>query len=642
MHSKLLILDPDPDPDNGMNYTRLLGSPELLIEFHQTGLDGLKSIRRQSPDLLLLDLQLQDMRAADFLFRAEEMGNCPPFAILTDKCQIEQAVDWMKRGALDVILRQRTWDSSLAGRIEQLIAKADSSKQIREAKRSGKQRERNRDKLLGGIPALLLMFDEHGELVLANRSAERKGMSAAALQRQDAFAPGGWRPPLQLLEGFESTLRREQEWDGLLYEATWVRSGSHVICLAQELGPRRIEERSRRQLERGRILSQKMEAMGQVAGHLGHDVSNQLLVIMGYTDLLRETLQDTPGAAKWVDAIRQAAESVGSQVRRLLAFTRGRKHSYTDVDAHAMIRKVAQAVRVDFPMLRIALDAQARTPAILGDESMLEEAMEAVLRNGAEAMKGEGVLRITTQNLHPGQFEEQAESGPEAGSGATHLQIQVQDSGPGMSEDVLERIFDPFFTTRKQEGGHGLGLAMAWGCIRSHNGRISANSRPGAGSSIHILLPLFVSGVRDLEERGGLKGHVLLVDDDEVVRGVVRTILRSLGCQVSAFGGGAAALEWFENEHQPVDLALLDLRMPGMNGWELLRRLRQRDPNLRALLLTAWADSYERDEESMKAVLGILHKPFELDDLYAHISSALTAVRKRRSDSASPVGTPGS
>jgi CheY-like chemotaxis protein len=199
-----------------------------------------------------------------------------------------------------------------------------------------------------------------------------------------------------------------------------------------------------------------------------------------------------------------------------------------------------------------------------------------------------------------------------------------------MSEEVLERIFDPFFTTRKKEGGAGLGLSSAWSCIRGHRGSIDAESQPGSGSQIRILLPLSHGESHPEAGAEGLGGHVLVVDDDEVVRGVVQSILRSLGCQVTSFSGAPEALAWVDAQSPHLDLALLDMRMPRMNGWELLIELRRRDPRLRALIMTAWADDLVAKQVDPAIVLGVLRKPFELEELHTHVLGALAAIQAER------------
>jgi CheY-like chemotaxis protein len=202
---------------------------------------------------------------------------------------------------------------------------------------------------------------------------------------------------------------------------------------------------------------------------------------------------------------------------------------------------------------------------------------------------------------------------------STHLHVLIADTGEGLDDEALERALDPYYTSRP--GHPGLGLGQAWACMRAHRGDLELDSVPGRGTQVRLLLPL-----RENRTDAGLRrnaGRVLLVDDDDVVRGVVCSILRSLGWEVEAFPSGPEALAWMDAGWQGVDLALLDLRMPRMNGWELLGELRQRDPGLRALLMTAWADDLPRERLRSGEILGILSKPFELDELHAALEMAM-------------------
>lgn len=595
----------------------------LSVECFLGGSEAEDHLRNHAADLLLLDSDPTDMAPGELLRRLEG-AEAPPWAILGDPGDARQAVSWMRRGALDVLPRVGASERALVDDVERLLAMADSQAHLEAARRTRAEERRAQALLLESAPCLLLMVSEEGRVVAANEAARRCGLVPGGLPLAPEDGGAAWLPPAGMA-GQGRAVHRELEWNGIVYDAQWTWKDRMAVCLAQEKGPAQREERQRRRLESHRLLSQKMDSLNELASHLAHDISNQLLVIMGYSDMLRERLAEDDAAAQWTHSIRKAAEGVSQHIRRLISFTRGRGGQFSSLDFHALVRQVAERVRPEHPLVQVRLRLEAGLSRMWGDAGRLEDALHNICLNACEAMPKGGVLQLSTSNLLPGgATREDAVGTP------THLQLLVRDSGGGMSQEVLERIFDPFFTTRKKEGGAGLGLSSAWSCIRGHRGSIDAESQPGAGSQIRILLPLS-RGERHPEEAAeGLTGHVLVVDDDEVVRGVVQSILRSLGCQVTSFSGAPEALAWVDRQAPHLDLALLDLRMPRMNGWELLQELRQRDPRLRALIMTAWADDLAARQVDPAVVLGVLRKPFELEELHAHVLGALAAVQAER------------
>ncbi|MFA7330343.1 MAG: response regulator [Candidatus Delongbacteria bacterium] len=595
-----------------------------LVESSLGGAETVARLREQPVDLLLLDPDPADMSTAELLRQLEEAGCLPPWAVLCPGGDERLAAAWVRRGALDVLPRTGHWMHTLPDDVERLLTLGDSQQQLQAGRRQRREAQLQRDLMLDGVAGLLLLVDAEGAVAGCNEAARRCGLQPGRLLPGPEAGVGDWRPPATLLRT-GLTVRREQELNGLLYEAHWTLQGRLAVCLALEKGPHQREEQRRRRLENRRLLAQKLDSLNELASHLAHDISNQLLVIMGYSDMLRERLAEDASASQWTQSIRKAAEGVSQHIRRLISFTRGRGGQFSALDFHALVGQVAERLRPEHPLVHFRLRLEARTYRIWGDAGRLEDALHNICLNACEAMPRGGTMQLITSNLIP-----EGSTRDRTGLPPTHLQLLVRDTGAGMSEEVLERIFDPFFTTRKKEGGAGLGLSSAWSCIRGHRGSIDAESRPGSGSQIRILLPLSHGETHAESGAEGLGGHVLVVDDDEVVRGVVQSILRSLGCQVTSFSGAPEALAWVDAQSPHLDLALLDLRMPRMNGWELLQELRRRDPRLRALIMTAWADDLVSGQVDPAVVLGVLRKPFELEELHTHVLGALAAIQAER------------
>jgi len=603
----IVLLSRDPAVLRQAGGLMLAGSQVVSL---MRGADLLERLRKSPIDLLLIHPAPVDMDTDTLLNRLEGESLCPPWAVLGSADDAAGAVVWMKRGALEVLVRSAHWEQSLALDVDRLLTRADSLARLKQARREREQLGRLRDLMLEGMPGLVLAMTAEGVLQGCNHAARQLGFSPG----QSVPAGDGardWSPPVAVFGGMDG-LRRVQEWEGLSFDAHWSEREGLAICLALQCGPRQEEERRRRRLERRRLQAQKLDALRELALRMTHSVNNQLLVIQSSAEMLHHRLKDDKRAREWTASLLEAAASLEEQSRTLGLLGRSDPLPLEFVDMHDLIRGEVERLRLRYPLVRTKLKFEAPTARIPGRVGLLSGALAAVMVNACEAMPEGGLLLVQTRMVGS------AQTGL-ASALDTHLQVLVTDSGEGLGEEAQERALDPYFTTR--EGHAGLGLSQAWACLGSHRGELELESSPGRGTQVRLLLPL-----KENHTPGGVRrrtGRVLLVDDDEVVRGVVGSILLSLGWEVDAFGSGPEALAWLDAEERVLDLALLDLRMPLMNGWELLQELRRRDARLRALLMTAWADDLPRERLQSHEVLGVLAKPFELDDLHAAMEMAM-------------------
>ena len=304
----------------------------------------------------------------------------------------------------------------------------------------------------------------------------------------------------------------------------------HLLLLAQDLTARHDEDRRRRQLERQFQQAQKMESMGQLAGAIAHDFNNQLMSISGYVGNALKQFGDEP-VAEHLQRIAATSEAASELVRKLLGFSRTDRSSFQSVNLHRILRDTMDLLKHSCRHIDVHLEEQAANCVLLGDPGELQNALINLGFNARDAMPEGGRLlfRTETVRLNHASNERPADS-------SSWIRLSVCDTGTGMEEEVLSHIFEPFFTTKGRGKGTGLGLASVYSCVRNHQGTVEVDSRKGFGTEFRILLPLCESGVRP----GSLHPNepqalILLVDDDVVVRGVARNILRDLGFAVRAF-----------------------------------------------------------------------------------------------------------
>ena len=374
---------------------------------------------------------------------------------------------------------------------------------------------------------------------------------------------------------------------------------------------------AQREVEKQLHQSEKLTALGQLAGGIAHDFNNLLQAILGYAQLMKQSLRDTEFVARSLNVVEAAAVDGAETVRRIQQFARLRPDGPpvgVDVnqsvhDAVAMVRprleeKIARENR---PLdLRLELGT---IETINGRPAALTELMTNLLLNALDAMPDGGTLTVTTRG-EPGR----------------NVVLTVTDTGVGMPEAVRRRIFEPFFST-KGEGGSGLGLSMVYAIVRRHSGDIRVDSEPGLGATFTLTFPVASEPVGAEPEsalpRARRPARVLLVDDDSKVLGTLTEILRSVGHTVTAAASGVGALAAYGPGR--FDVVLTNLGMAGMNGWELAERVRRVDADVAILLITGWG---LRDEEhgQLKTlkIRKCLFKPVRPGELDSAIQDALT------------------
>jgi signal transduction histidine kinase/CheY-like chemotaxis protein len=360
------------------------------------------------------------------------------------------------------------------------------------------------------------------------------------------------------------------------------------------------------------IRQERLRAMGELASGVAHDFNNLLTVILGTTDL---ALLDTtePTLVHDLELIRKAASDGSVIVRRLQSYTRQQR---SEPSALVQVNQLAaDAIALTRPYWRdtaqqqgititIAEELSTSTP-VCGVVAELREALTNLLINAIQAMPMGGTVTIRT-------LERDGAVG-----------IAIHDTGVGIPPELLESIFDPFFTTKGLQGS-GLGLALVAGILERHSGTITVESTPGQGSIFTMWLPRGDMAEAPLAPVGGgsmPEGRVLVVDDEPAVRVVLTRLLTLWGLQVTAVANGAAALEQLAQQHYHAVFS--DLGMAGMNGWEVLAAVKQRDPAIRTFLVTGWGEQIEARRAQRRGADHVISKPFQQAELRALVQDAL-------------------
>ncbi|HXE72985.1 MAG TPA: PAS domain S-box protein [Candidatus Nitrosotenuis sp.] len=387
--------------------------------------------------------------------------------------------------------------------------------------------------------------------------------------------------------------------------------------------------RGRRNLEERLYQSQKMEAVGRLAGGLAHEYNNILAVVLGYAGLLLEQMGPDDPHRSAVEEIRRAADRAATLTRKLLSFSRRHVAEPQPLNLNRLIQDLAPTLDSLLGQdIELVLHLDRALRPVRLDAGQMEQVLVHLASNAREAMPKGG--RLLLQTLHLELTGKEPSVGLEVEPGR-YAVLLVSDTGCGMDRETLARAFEPFFSTRGGLGS-GLGLPTVFGIVRQHGGSVHLDSEPGAGTTVSIYLP-------ECEEAEAAppppappappaaRGTetVLVAEDEEMVRRLVHRVLTLKGYRVLLASDGAEALQIFQEKADEVQLLLTDVLMPGMNGLELAQKVRQLRPGLPVVFMSGYADENLRAHGSFPEGAPFLHKPFTPDLLAGHLRSALEA-----------------
>ncbi len=395
--------------------------------------------------------------------------------------------------------------------------------------------------------------------------------------------------------------------------------------LARNLSEQRKIEAEKKELEQQLFHAQKLESIGRLAGGVAHDFNNILTAIMGYSELLKMQFNDTDTSEGMaVDIILKSTERAAELTKQLLGFARGGKYDPVPINVNKIIKDTVKVSEKIFKKnIKVIYDLMKKPENIEGDRNQIIQVLTNMIINAKDSMPNGGKLYFKTENILLDDSPERQK--PECVPGK-YIKISITDTGTGISEDNIDQIFEPFFSTKRKGKGTGLGLATVYGIIKNHNGHIEAESMPDNGSTFIIYLPVTVKKVvKSKKKPKTIKGKatILVVDDETYVRSLAENMLQKLGYKVLLAKNGADGVRVFKKNIDDVDLVLLDLIMPKMDGRTCKQKLKKIKPDVKIVISSGYSQDSKELGLLKEDVLGFIQKPYRMHELSKGISEAL-------------------
>jgi PAS domain S-box-containing protein len=448
---------------------------------------------------------------------------------------------------------------------------------------------------------------------------------AQQLRRNDRDVLEGGQP-LQLEEVLPTPDGAARQWMVFKFPFSDGAGGT-------SLGGMAVDVTERKQLEQQLQQSQKMEAVGRLAGGVAHDFNNLLTIICGYSELMLARLPSSDPGRDLIKEIQKAGDRAASLTRQLLAFSRKQVLEPKVLDLNNVVADVDKMLRrLIGEDVELVNATRADLGQVLADAGQVEQILLNLALNARDAMPRGGKLTIKTANVELDENYAQRHADARPGP---YVVLSVTDTGCGMDEVTQRHIFEPFFTTKKDGNGTGLGLATVFGIVAQSSGHIVVESAPEQGTTISVLLPR-VEAILTAKPAGGAAAGkpsgtetLLLVEDEDAVRALAGHVLRASGYTVLEASNGMEALRVCYQHEGPIDLLVTDVIMPGFSGRELADRLGAMRPETLVLFMSGYTDDAMVRHGVLTAEVAFLQKPFRVDALVRKVREVLDQVSRR-------------
>ncbi|OEU74779.1 MAG: hypothetical protein BA864_09425 [Desulfuromonadales bacterium C00003093] len=659
-----IILAIDDKEDNLIVISALLKNriPDCNVITAQSGSEGLKKAKAESPDTILLDIKMPGMNGYEVCKRLKEnesTRHIPVIMFTAERIESRDRVSGLEAGA-DAYLAKPVDESELIAHVNAALRIKRAEDALRKEKDSLEEIVRERTRELRESEERYRMLAENAHDVISTWDMNLRftyvspsvtplcGYSVEEIinrKLEKFITPASFEVATQIIEealalekleekNFGRTWMMELEiickdgstvWTEVAAGFVFDKNGRavEILGITRDITERKRAEEEKAKLQAQFQHAQKMESIGTLAGGIAHDFNNLLMGIQGYVSLMLMGVDSTHPHYERLRGIEQQVQSGAELTRHLLGFARGGKYEVNPTDLNELIKKTSGMFGRTKKEIKIHRKYQKDIYTVDVDQGQIEQVFLNLYVNAWQAMPGEGKLYLQTENItldenyiKPFQVEP-----------GKYVKISVTDTGAGMDEATQQRIFEPFFTTKEMGRGSGLGLASAYGIIKNHDGFINVYSEKGKGATFNIYLPASEKEVIEKKELDGkiLKGSetVLLVDDEDIIIEVGQEMLNLMGYQALVARSGKEAIKIYEKYKDKINLIILDMIMPDMGGGKTYDRIKEINPDIKVLLSSGYSIEGQATEILKRGCNGFIKKPFNIKELSHKIREIL-------------------
>ena len=634
---RLLIVDDSP-LDAEMIIRELKSSFSTHFLRIDTADEMLAALKGSQWDIIISDYVMPRFSGLDAIALLRNNGYTLPLIVVSGKIEDDAAVETMRAGACDYILKDNL------ARLVPAIRRELKESEIRRQKIKAEEELRKLSHAVEQSPVSIIVTDRNGTIEYVNpKFTQITGYRAdEAIGKTPRILKSGKIPDSEYKRLWE-TITSGREWHGELInrkmngELFWERASisairdsngtiTHFVGVKEDISEQRRTEQAHKQAMKQLRQAQKMEAIGQLAGGIAHDFNNLLTVINGYsTLLLHEMPSDAPFRSE-VEHILSAGERAAALTHQLLAFSRRQMLEPKVININHLVRNLEKMLK---RLIRENIVMQTCLSDQLGfvrvDPGQIEQIIMNLLVNARDALENGGTITIETADVDLDEAFVSENPGALEGS---YVMLAVHDNGEGIAEETRRKIFEPFFTTKGQGKGTGLGLATVYGIVKQSGGYIQVTSELGRWTSFRVFFPRVDSEAAPEEtivRQKGPKGTetILVVEDEIGVLNLTVLTLKRSGYEVLQANSPTKAIEIFTNNCNRIDLVLSDVIMPEKNGPALVREFRDQRPDLKIMFMSGYTDDTISFQQITDERTAFISKPFTPDVLVGRVRDVL-------------------
>ncbi|THB81685.1 MAG: response regulator [Desulfobacteraceae bacterium] len=627
----------------------------------ENGKKGLEVFEKERPDLVLLDLRMPEMDGLQVLENLRKTAPDVPLVVASGTGNITAVVEALHLGASDYILKPIEDMKVLYHSVNKCLGESRLKRENKAYQEQLEEIVKDRTEELRaseekykaifeytGTAAMILEKD--GTIAMINsRLSEMIGMPKEDIVGQKKWFDFIPEDDADILQNYiDLKSRKPSESNSpLQYEIRFFGADSRVRFVYVSVGlipntdrivvsllditDRKLAEQRWRSLEKQLRKSQKMEAIGTLAGGIAHDLNNILSPVLGYSDMILRTTEVDSSIYRRTRKIQQAALRAADLVSQVLAFNRRNEEEKRTIKIHPVVKEVLKLLRGSIPStIKIVDEIDRNCGYVEADPTQIHQVVMNLCTNAYHAMEEKGgTLTVKLREVELSQ-QDILDYPNLMNGGGTYVSMQINDSGTGMSEDIIDRIFDPYFTTKEEGKGTGLGLATVYSIVHTCKGDIRVQSMLGEGTTFTILLPVItkenpalLSGKENTPLKPGMGKRILVIDDDEDIAEMCREGFESIGYKVDMFFSSVEALDFFRKNQNNIDIVVTDQTMPDITGFELAKEMLEAKKDLPIILCSGYMGSLNLGMLKEAGIKRFMMKPVSMEDLSAQVQNLL-------------------